>query len=181
MNKKISKIFLLLLITFVLISSLAMLLKEKNTKINNKNLKLNYELSYEDAFPDKEFRRLILSMLYKYSEYRWGEEEYYDGYVTFYAALKITGIPDGGIVQTITDDELERYSKQKLDKDFLDKIFVLNPNSKVEVYKKIENLKGIEYLRKLKVFVIASSKIKEADFSQNKELETIFLTEREIE
>lgn len=75
MNKKISKIFLFLLITFVLISSLAMLLKEKNTKINNKHLKLNYELSYEEAFPDKEFRRLILSMLYKHSEERWGERE----------------------------------------------------------------------------------------------------------
>ena len=176
MNKKISKIILFLLITFVLISSLAMLLKEKNTKINNKHLKLNYELSYEEAFPDKEFRRLILSMLYKHSEQDWGEIKYNGYYDTsFYQSFKATVHPDAGIVQTITDDELERYSKQKLDKDFLDKVLVLNPNSEVEVYKKIENLKGIEYLRKLKVFAIASSKIKEADFSQNKELETLFL------
>ena len=45
MNKKISKIFLLLLITFVLISSLAMLLKEKNTKINNMLYIMAHQLS----------------------------------------------------------------------------------------------------------------------------------------
>ncbi len=183
MKKKISKIFLLLLIIFVLISSLAMLLKEKNTKINNKHLKLNYELSYEEAFPDKEFRRLILSMLYKkqndWSGDIYGKDHYDHYFSSFYASLKITGDAVGsGIKNTIPDEELEIYSKQKLSKDFLDKIFVLHPNSEVESFKKIENLTGIEYLKNLKVLAIANSKIKEADFSQNKELETIFLTEK---
>ena len=180
MNKKISKIFLLLLITFVLISSLAMLLKEKNTKINNKHLKLNYELSYEEAFPDKEFRRLILSMLYKYSEDRWGEIAADSSrYSKLHSALKISGSPgDYGIASAITDEELERYSKQKLDKDFLDKIFVLHPNIELENYQNIINLTGIEYLKNVKRIVIANSKIKEADFSQNQKLETLFLTEK---
>ena len=179
MNKKISKIFLLLLITFVLISSLAMLLKEKNTKINNKHLKLNYELSYEEAFPDKEFRRLILSMLYKHSEERWGEREDREIYGDLYSALKITGdAANSGITSAITDEELERYSKQKLDKNFLDKVLVLHPNSEVKNYQNIINLTGIEYLKNVKRIVIAKSKIKEADFSQNQKLETLFLTEK---
>ena len=179
MNKKISKIFLLLLITFVLISSLAMLLKEKNTKINNKHLKLNYELSYEEAFPDKEFRRLILSMLYKHSEESWGEREDREIYGDLYSALKITGdAANSGITSAITDEELERYSKQKLDKNFLDKVLVLHPNSKVKNYQNIINLTGIEYLKNVKRIVIANSKIKEADFSQNQKLETLFLTEK---
>ena len=179
MNKKISKIFLLLLITFVLISSLAMLLKEKNTKINNKHLKLNYELSYEEAFPDKEFRRLILSMLYKHSEERWGEREDREIYGDLYSALKITGdAANSGITSAITDEELERYSKQKLDKNFLDKVLVLHPNSEVKNYQNIINLTGIEYLKNVKRIVIANSKIKEADFSQNQKLETLFLTEK---
>ena len=179
MNKKISKIILFLLITFVLISSLAMLLKEKNTKINNKHLKLNYELSYEEAFPDKEFRRLILSMLYKHSEERWGEREDREIYGNLYSALKITGdAANSGITSAITDEELERYSKQKLDKNFLDKVLVLHPNSKVKNYQNIINLTGIEYLKNVKRIVIANSKIKEADFSQNQKLETLFLTEK---
>ena len=179
MNKKISKIFLFLLITFVLISSLAMLLKEKNTKINNKHLKLNYELSYEEAFPDKEFRRLILSMLYKHSEERWGEREDREIYGDLYSALKITGdAANSGITSAITDEELERYSKQKLDKNFLDKVLVLHPNSEVKNYQNIINLTGIEYLKNVKRIVIANSKIKEADFSQNPKLETLFLTEK---
>ena len=179
MNKKISKIFLLLLISFVLISSLAMLLKEKNTKINNKHLKLNYELSYEEAFPDKEFRRLILSMLYKHSEERWGEREDREIYGDLYSALKITGdAANSGITSAITDEELERYSKQKLDKNFLDKVLVLHPNSEVKNYQNIINLTGIEYLKNVKRIVIANSKIKEADFSQNQKLETLFLTEK---
>ena len=179
MNKKISKIILFLLITFVLISSLAMLLKEKNTKINNKHLKLNYELSYEEAFPDKEFRRLILSMLYKHSEERWGEREDREIYGDLYSALKITGdAANSGITSAITDEELERYSKQKLDKNFLDKVLVLHPNSKVKNYQNIINLTGIEYLKNVKRIVIANSKIKEADFSQNQKLETLFLTEK---
>ena len=179
MNKKISKIFLLLLITFVLISSLAMLLKEKNTKINNKHLKLNYELSYEEAFPDKEFRRLILSMLYKHSEESWGEREDREIYGDLYSALKITGdAANSGITSAITDEELERYSKQKIDKNFLDKVLVLHPNSEVKNYQNIINLTGIEYLKNVKRIVIANSKIKEADFSQNQKLETLFLTEK---
>ena len=179
MNKKNSKIFLLLLITFVIISSLAMLLKEKNTKINNKHLKLNYELSYKDAFPDKEFRRLILSMLYKHSEERWGEREDREIYGDLYSALKITGdAANSGITSAITDEELERYSKQKLDKNFLDKVLVLHPNSEVKNYQNIINLTGIEYLKNVKRIVIAKSKIKEADFSQNQKLETLFLTEK---
>ena len=179
MNKKISKIILFLLITFVLISSLAMLLKEKNTKINNKHLKLNYELSYEEAFPDKEFRRLILSMLYKHSEEKWGEREDREIYGDLYSALKITGdAANSGITSAITDEELERYSKQKLDKNFLDKVLVLHPNSEVKNYQNIINLTGIEYLKNVKRIVIANSKIKEADFSQNQKLETLFLTEK---
>ena len=179
MNKKISKIILFLLITFVLISSLAMLLKEKNTKINNKHLKLNYELSYEEAFPDKEFRRLILSMLYKHSEESWGEREDREIYGDLYSALKITGdAANSGITSAITDEELERYSKQKIDKNFLDKVLVLHPNSEVKNYQNIINLTGIEYLKNVKRIVIANSKIKEADFSQNQKLETLFLTEK---
>ena len=156
-----------------------MLLKEKNTKINNKHLKLNYELSYEEAFPDKEFRRLILSMLYKHSEERWGEREDREIYGDLYSALKITGdAANSGITSAITDEELERYSKQKLDKNFLDKVLVLHPNSEVKNYQNIINLTGIEYLKNVKRIVIANFKIKEADFSQNQKLETLFLTEK---
>ena len=118
-------------------------------------------------------------MLYKHSEERWGEREDREIYGDLYSALKITGdAANSGITSAITDEELERYSKQKLDKNFLDKVLVLHPNSKVKNYQNIINLTGIEYLKNVKRIVIANSKIKEADFSQNQKLETLFLTEK---
>ena len=179
MNKKISKIFLFLLITFVLISSLAMLLKEKNTKINNKHLKLNYDKTYEQAFPDKEFRRLILTMLYKYNERDYGLERKREHFDTFYHAIKLTGdLWDAGIDKALTDEELNRYSKDKLDKNFLEKIVVIHTNPDTETYKKIANLDGVEYLPNLAVVAISGSNIKVSHFNYNPMLETLFLPER---
>ena len=40
-----------------------MFLLPKNNKVVRKQVKLNYDLTYEEAFPDKEFRRMILTML----------------------------------------------------------------------------------------------------------------------
>ena len=54
----------------------------------------------------------------------------------------------------------------------------MHPNSEVKNYQNIINLTGIEYLKNVKRIVIANSKIKEADFSQNPKLETLFLTEK---
>ena len=178
MNKKISKIILFILITFVLISSLAMLLKEKNTKINNKHLKLNYELSYEEAFPDKEFRRLILSFqFYKPDVYTSEGYSNYNGSI-FDIFNKTGDDTSAGADNVISDADFEKLSKEKLNENFLDSIQIVHAKESITTWKNISNLQGIEYLKNLKFFALFGSKITNADFSQNSKLESLLLTEK---
>ena len=177
--KSSKKLLNFIIILLLFLSFLSIFFIRKNNKILKKQVKLNYDKTYEQAFPDKEFRRLILTMLYKYNERDYGLERKREHFDTFYHAIKLTGdLWDAGIDKALTDEELNRYSKDKLDKNFLEKIVVIHTNPDTEIYKKIADLDGVEYLPNLGVVAISGSNIKLANFSYNPMLETLFLPER---
>ena len=177
--KSSKKLLNFIIILLLFLSFLSIFFISKNNKILKKQVKLNYDQTYEQAFPDKEFRRLILTMLYKYNERDYGLERKREHFDTFYHAIKLTGdLWNAGIDKTLTDEELNRYSKDKLDKNFLEKIVVIHTNPDTETYKKIANLDGVEYLPNLEVVAISGSNIKVAHFNYNPMLETLFLPER---
>ena len=177
--KSSKKLLNFIIILLLFLSFLSIFFISKNNKILKKQVKLNYDKTYEQAFPDKEFRRLILTMLYKYNERDYGLERKREHFDTFYHAIKLTGdLWNAGIDKALTDEELNRYSKDKLDKNFLEKIVVIHTNPDTETYKKIANLDGVEYLPNLEVFAISGSNIKVAHFNYNPMLETLFLPER---
>ena len=175
-SKKLLNFIIILLLS---LSFLSIFFINKNNKILKKQVKLNYDKTYEQAFPDKEFRRLILTMLYKYNERDYGLEMQREHFDNFYHAIKLTGdLWNAGIDKALTDEELNRYSKDKLDKNFLEKIVVIHTNPDTEIYKKIADLDGVEYLPNLGVVAISGSNIKVAHFNYNPKLETLFLPER---
>ena len=177
--KSSKKLLNFIIILLLFLSFLSIFFISKNNKILKKQVKLNYDKTYEQAFPDKEFRRLILTMLYKYNERDYGLERKREHFDTFYHAIKLTGdLWNAGIDKALTDEELNRYSKDKLDKNFLEKIVVIHTNPDTETYKKIANLDGVEYLPNLEVVAISGSNIKVAHFNYNPMLETLFLPER---
>ena len=157
-----------------------MFLLPKNNKVVRKQVKLNYDLTYEEAFPDKEFRRMILTMRYLYNPSDYNKNSYYL-YNNFSGAMKATGAcVECGIGKStplLDDAKLSMYEKDKLDKNFLDSVQILHGNREVAELQNISNLKGIEYFPNLKVLALAGTKIKEADFSNNPDLETLFLPE----
>ena len=177
--KNSKKLLNFIIILLLFLSFLSIFFISKNNKILKKQVKLNYDQTYEQAFPDKEFRRLILTMLYKYNERDYGLERKREHFDTFYHAIKLTGdLWNAGIDKALTDEELNRYSKDKLDKKFLEKIVVIHTNPDTEIYKKIFDLAGVEYLPNLEVVAISGSNIKLANFNYNPKLETLFLPER---
>ena len=177
--KSSKKLLNFIIILLLFLSFLSIFFISKNNKILKKQVKLNYDKTYEQAFPDKEFRRLILTMLYKYNERDYGLERKREHFDTFYHAIKLTGdLWNAGIDKALTDEELNRYSKDKLDKNFLEKIVVIHTNPDTEIYKKIADLDGVEYLPNLAVVAISGSNIKVAHFNYNPMLETLFLPER---
>ena len=157
-----------------------MFLLPKNNKVVRKPVKLNYDLTYEEAFPDKEFRRMILTMRYLYNPSDYNKNSYYL-YNNFSGAMKATGAcVECGIGKStplLDDTKLSIYEKDKLDKNFLDSVQILHGNREVAELQNISNLKGIEYFPNLKVLALAGTKIKEVDFSSNPDLETLFLPE----
>ena len=157
-----------------------MFLLPKNNKVVRKPVKLNYDLTYEEAFPDKEFRRMILTMRHSYNPSDYNKNSYYL-YNNFSGAMKATGAcVECGIGKStplLDDAKLSMYEKDKLDKNFLDSVQILHGNREVAELQNISNLKGIEYFPNLKVLALAGTKIKEADFSNNPDLETLFLPE----
>ena len=157
-----------------------MFLLPKNNKVVRKPVKLNYDLTYEEAFPDKEFRRMILTMRHSYNPSDYNKNSYYL-YNNFSGTMKATGAcVECGIGKStplLDDAKLSMYEKDKLDKNFLDSVQILHGNREVAELQNISNLKGIEYFPNLKVLALAGTKIKEADFSNNPDLETLFLPE----
>jgi len=177
--KNIVKIVISVILLFVVGISILFLLP-KNNKVVRKPVKLNYDLTYEEAFPDKEFRRMILTMRYLYNPSDYNKNSYYL-YNNFSGAMKATGAcVECGIGKStplLDDTKLSIYEKDKLDKNFLDSVQILHGNREVAELQNISNLKGIEYFPNLKVLALAGTKIKEVDFSSNPDLETLFLPE----
>ena len=176
--KNIVKVIFSICLLFIIGLLSILFLFSKNNKVLKKPVKLNYDLTYEEAFPDKEFRRLILTMLFRNKEYVYNGANYYY-YNNFYGSLKYTNL-GGGISNdsALDDNGLETFSKKKIDKNLLDQVKIIHANKEAETFKKISSLQGIEYFPNLQVLAISGTKLKEADFSNNLELETLFLPEQ---
>ena len=141
---------------------------------------LDYSKTYEEAFPDKEFRRLVLVCIeYNLCDYNtnnylasnWGLH-----FLTKYAGSGYS-IDDNGSVSNINIDEnlIDSKKSQILDKTALDRITYLF-KSKDRNPSDIKSLQGIEYLTNLKQIAFEKIGAKEVDLSQNKNLVHVALT-----
>ncbi len=168
MMKNIIKI-VLAMILLLMITISTMLLINKNTKIIKQEVKLNYSVTYEQAFPDPYLRRIVFNSIFKEVQ------------------LHIIDVKDFSsyrIIDQINDSEFANYSARvisKVELDKVNKVFdILNSTNK------ITTLQGLEYLENLIWISFRGHNIKDLstldnlvklqyiDFVQNK-IETIRL------
>ena len=180
-----NKQYLVLLIGFLMLVMSFFLLK-KNDSITTKKLKeLNYDVTYLEAFPDKNLRRGIIlcimrnkcgeddynSGAYEYEKYndsiqKWpSTSEYFNKYYQ-------TIIFNSNYGPTIYDHQLNLKEREKIKKEDLEKIKVLLSN---EFTKNVNSLQGIEYLTNLKAVVLHKVMQEDIDFSYNKKLEKLYI------
>lgn len=136
---------------------------------------LDYSKTYEEAFPDKEFRRLILICvnynICNYDNYHllvinWG----------LHYVIKYAGLSADPIVHTNVNEALIESKKTEIiDINKLNKITYLYKTPKTES-SNIKSLKGVEYLTNLENIAFEKIGAKEVDFSNNKNLAHIALT-----
>ena len=178
---KNKKLLIIIVVLLVLITSFLLFVLKPNTK--KKKLKeLNYNVTYKEAFPDKNLRRGVLLCIMRN---KCGEEQYNSGaydyniykehmedanYIKkYYETKDYQENPDFGAI--ITEEQLEQKEKEKISKEDLDKLRVLIPY----YYKKsVETLEGVEYLSNLKAALPGSLSLANIDFSYNKNLEVIY-------
>ena len=162
--KKIKKVLVWILTLFVFLNFNAI-------KVDA----LDYSKTYEEAFPDKEFRRLILICvnynICNYDNYHllvinWG----------LHYVIKYAGLSADPIVHTNVDEALIESKKTEIiDINKLNKITYLYKTPKTES-SNIKSLKGVEYLTNLENIAFEKIGAKEVDFSNNKNLAHIALT-----
>ena len=166
--KKINKLLLIVVGVFIVLSFNVM-------KVNA----LDYSKTYEQAFPDKEFRRLILICVnYNICDYstdnylasNWGlhylvKHNISGNYVNQNQTVNIP----------INESLIESKKTEVLNKAQLDRITYLI-NSTGGNPQNIKSLKGIEYLTNLKQLAFEKIGTKEVDLSQNKNLVHVALT-----
>ena len=179
MKKK--KLLIVILVLLMLITSFFVLTKKP--KIKYKKLKeLNYNVTYKQAFPDENLRRGVLlcimrnkcdatqanNSIYEYDSYNkyWGDEYLRENYWSTKAYLT----SNYGTV--ITNQELETKENETISKVDLDKIKLLLANDRS---KEITTLEGIQYLINLQHIILENVKEENVDFSNNKELLSLFL------
>ena len=171
-----------LIIAFILISFLFL---NKTNIIKNKKLKeLEYNITYKEAFPDENLRRGVVLCIMRNKcgdvEYNSGsyEYDYYiknlngnnlfnligDYYETLFYASRYGDI--------LTNEDILKKEQEKISKEDLEKIRVLIPQYKENV---VTRLDGIEYLKNLKVISLVYLEQENLDFSNNKELEKIYI------
>ena len=136
---------------------------------------LDYSKTYEEAFPDKEFRRLILICVnYNICNY----DNYHALVINWglHYVIKYAGRSDDPIVHTNVDEDLIESKKTEIiDINKLNKITYLYKTPKTES-SNIKSLKGVEYLTNLENIAFEKIGAKEVDFSNNKNLAHIALT-----
>ena len=182
-NKKLLIFFVVLL---MVITSFLLFILKQNTK--NKKLKeLNYNVTYKEAFPDRNLRRGVLLCIMRN---KCGEEQYNSGAYDYniykehmedanyikknYETKDYQQNPDYGTI--ITEEQLEQKEKEKISKEDLDKLRVLIPyDYKNNVY----TLEGVEYLSNLKAALSGYlyPDNDNIDFSYNKNLEVIYFNQ----
>ena len=182
-NKKLLIVFVVLL---MVITSFLLFILKPNTK--NKKLKeLNYNVTYKEAFPDRNLRRGVLLCIMRN---KCGEEQYNSGAYDYniykehmedanyikknYETKDYQQNPDYGTI--ITEEQLEQKEKEKISKEDLDKLRVLIPyDYKNNVY----TLEGVEYLSNLKAALSGYlyPDNDNIDFSYNKNLEVIYFNQ----
>ena len=168
MIKNIIKIVLATLLLLMITIS-TMFLINKNNKIIKQEVKLNYSVTYEQAFPDPYLRRIVFNSIFKEPQFH---------------IIDVKDFSSYRIIDQINDSEFANYSVRVINKVELDKVNkvfdILNSTNK------ITTLQGLEYLENLLWISFRGHNIKDLspldnlvklkyiDFVQNK-VETIRL------
>ena len=168
MIKNIQKIVLATLLLLMITIS-TMFLINKNNKIIKQEVKLNYSVTYEQAFPDPYLRRIVFNSIFKEVQFH---------------IIDVKDFSSYRIIDQINDSEFANYSARVINKVELDKVNkvfdILNSTNK------ITTLQGLEYLENLLWISFRGHNIKDLspldnlvklkyiDFVQNK-VETIRL------
>lgn len=131
---------------------------------------LDYSKTYEQAFPDKEFRKLILTCI-KYNVCNYNSEPYLKVNPGLFALVKEAAYATEDPIRTTNIDEnlIDSMKNNTLNKSDLDKINYLL-SSKNGDPSKMYSLKGIEYLTNLEYIALENISTKEIDLRQNKNL-----------
>ena len=174
MKKK--KLLIIVVVLLMLITSFFVLTKKP--KIKYKKLKeLNYNLTYKQAFPDENLRRgVVLCIMRNYCDTfykRYYEYNYYknNDYGSLYETKEYVN-KKWSWTTAITESEIEAKENETISKVDLDKIKFLIPNDRS---KEITTLEGIQYLINLEYVILENVKEENVDFSNNKELISLFL------
>lgn len=161
MNIKFNKIKINLIFTLLLFCLLFSFINVKA---------LDYSKTYEQAFPDKEFRKLILTCI-KYNVCNYNSEPYLKVNPGLFALVKQAAYYDEDPIRTANVDEnlINSMESSLLNKADLDKITYLL-SSKNGYPSKMYSLKGIEYLTNLEYIAFENISTKEIDLRENKKL-----------
>ena len=182
-NKKLLIFFVILL---MVITSFLFFILKPNTK--NKKLKeLNYNVTYKEAFPDRNLRRGVLlcimrnkcgateanSSIYENYYYHLHNGELY--YEKNYFSTKDYITSNYGT--PITESDLITKENETISKVDLDRLEVLLTNDYKE---NVNSLQGIEYLSNLKIAVLPKVEQENVSFSYNKELLRLYLNTEKL-
>ena len=152
------------LMMLIMVSSFFIVNKKTNIKF--KKLKeLNYNVTYKQAFPDKNLRRgVLLCIMRNQCNDLYFLTNFKDDYV-FYDNRNF--LTDSRLGTVITEAELEAKEEEQLSKEALDKLQVLVANNGNE---NISSLQGIEFLPNIKHMFLKNIQQEDIDLSYNKEL-----------
>ena len=180
---KHKKYLIILVVSLLFLSSFLVINRSNITK--RKVLKeLNYDVTYKQAFPDKNLRNGILLCIMRnkcdnYDENIYNYKKYYEMFYKFgqnstYINQHYDNIAwQTTMSPTIYDYELDVKAEEKIKKEDLEKIKVLIPYHSLD---EISSLKGVEYLPNLKAVFLNKVKDENIDFSYNKQLERVVLS-----
>ena len=178
------KKYLIILVVSLLFLSSFLLINRNNTTKRKVLKELNYDVTYKQAFPDKNLRNGVLlcilrnkcdnydESIYNYQKYyemldKFGQNNTYINQHYDTIAWRTTMSP------TIYDFDLDDKADEKIKKEDLEKIKVLIPFHSLD---EISSLKGVEYLPNLKAVFLNKVKDENIDFSYNKQLERVVLS-----
>lgn len=140
---------------------------------------LDYNKTYEEAFPDKEFRRLILICVnYNLCDYTTNAYLSLNYELHFLAKHSLEPANSYPLQTTVVDEDLiNRKQRELINKVALDKITYIAKANKTKP-ENIKSLKGIEYLTNLQQIAFEKIGAKEIDFRKNSKLDFIILADK---